>query len=266
MGCDIHMAIEIRDPKTGTWSWLHGAAPCGWCQDGRNRFPNRLTGERETCYWCKGTQRVDGYDQRNYDLFGILANVRFVLGFGGIDTGDSWPTIADNRGLPLDMSPELARSYQAARAGEDEEGYDRATSGDHSFTCLSLAEALAYPWDDIVRAQRGMIGLAQYARWDRKTSPSSYCVDVGGGGVTIMAAQQADSWLQANQEEAARLLAQAEEPPFSGSDHRYVRIEWNETARQAAGPGWFRFLDGLQANLPGGTHPIDVRFVLGFDS
>lgn len=58
MGCDIHLMVEVKDRKTNQWTEYDVA-------DGAIKFIGR-----------------------NYNLFGILANVRNGFGFAQIDTGE----------------------------------------------------------------------------------------------------------------------------------------------------------------------------------
>src|SRR4030095_12024926 len=90
------------------------------------------------------------FDARRYSLFGILGNVRNGSGFAGVDTGDSWPSITDRRGLPADSPIDINR----------ESDYDEPDGkhwlGDHSHTYVTLDELLAFDWDGTVCETRGL--------------------------------------------------------------------------------------------------------------
>ena len=120
MGCDIHLQVEQR--VNGAWSIVHDVP--------------------------------EGIDGRNYDLFGVLANVRNGT------WGDALPPIAERRGLPPD---------HVRRFDDDEEDQ----FGDHSFSYVTLAELLAYEWDAPVR-KVGYVTAAFAEAWDGVTPPDSY--------------------------------------------------------------------------------------------
>lgn len=73
----------------------------------------------------------DWYNERNYTLFGILADVRHP-------TDDA---IAPDRGLPDGFQVDEAGRHEAWPAQE-------LWMGEHSFTWMTWREVQAYPWDD----------------------------------------------------------------------------------------------------------------------
>lgn len=85
MGCDIHLTVEaFRD---GSWRCVPN--DCG-----------------------------DWYDNRNYDVFAILADVRNGSGFAGVSTGEGFAPIAPRRGIPADACVEYLRSVCGVDAYE----------------------------------------------------------------------------------------------------------------------------------------------------
>lgn len=52
--------------------------------------------------WTTKIARVGG-DNRDYDTFAVLADVRNGRGFGGVATGEGWPVFAEPKGLPDDI-------------------------------------------------------------------------------------------------------------------------------------------------------------------
>lgn len=130
MGCDIHMRIERR--VDGQWvdvpyadSW-----DLKWRKD----------------YWRPGEILLsDEFDGRNYDLFGILANVRNGT------WGEEFTPIAEPRGWPPD-------SPTNPHGGDDDD--ENFWGGDHSFSWVTLAELEAYPWDGTTR-KRGWVSHEQ---------------------------------------------------------------------------------------------------------
>jgi hypothetical protein len=126
MGCDIHLFVEVRDG--GAWRPVKVA----WDMFGRN-----------------------------YDLFAILAGVRNGCGFAGSVTGTGFVPISEPRGLPADLSVELAAVrdfFDDARVDESgEDAIDEAMNanfhaygcshfGDHSFSWISLRDLLSFDW------------------------------------------------------------------------------------------------------------------------
>ncbi|RLK09645.1 hypothetical protein DER29_6198 [Micromonospora sp. M71_S20] len=96
-----------------------------WAYAGDNTFPDNEFPKEKQCPF-------DG--ARDYGLFGFLADVR--------NYSES-PVIAEPRGLPADVSAEV-------RAKSDDWNVDG-----HSHTWLTLAELLAFDYDQTFADQRG---------------------------------------------------------------------------------------------------------------
>jgi hypothetical protein len=110
MGCDIHMRVEFkRDDQ-----WIPATLP-------------------------------DGIDDRNYNLFAVLADVRHGT------WSEPLPCIDEPRGLP--------------------DGYEEDAFGDHSFSHVTLRELLEYDWEGTVKCN-GMVS-ADYVH-DGVTPPQEY--------------------------------------------------------------------------------------------
>lgn len=127
MGCDIHLFVERREDdqwvSADTWEPIPETEQ--EYEDGRVRRRTKVF-----------------YGERRYDLFAILADVRNGRGFAGRDFGYRLRPIAKPRGLPDDTSQEVRD--EADRWGDD----------GHSHSWLTLAELLAFDWDQTV-TQRG---------------------------------------------------------------------------------------------------------------
>lgn len=121
MGCDIHIQIERR--VGDVWQVVPWSSPL------KRRYSGHAIANSHGDPWgCGGPRALgipDCFDSRNYDLFGVLANVR----------NGTWGAmllpIADPRGLPID---------------KDSIGY----LGDHSFSWVTLRELQDYPWSTLV--------------------------------------------------------------------------------------------------------------------
>lgn len=105
MGCDIHSYVEVRRPD-GAWQMLAG---------------DLFEGEYEQ-------DRTEPFPHRTYGLFGFLADVRNY---------SHVPSLDKPRGLPEDVSAELAEKY--ADWGVDA----------HSASWLTLAELLRHDYDQV---------------------------------------------------------------------------------------------------------------------
>jgi hypothetical protein len=116
MGCDIHLLIERRE--NGRWKRVP------WTNEFMGKYPEDYPDAAKP----DAITMPDVFDGRNYDLFGILADVR--NGTWGAPN----PPIAQPRGLPDDMDD---------RASVE----DSYLIGDHSFTWVTLRELQQYPWD-----------------------------------------------------------------------------------------------------------------------
>lgn len=111
MGCDIHIWTEVRNTKTYQWEKVGSIFPNPRFEDGDDVNEDH-------------TPLIDEpYDDRNYRLFAILANVR--------NYGNVRP-ISKPRKLPVDITPEVMAKY-------NEWGSDA-----HSPSWLILAELMAY--------------------------------------------------------------------------------------------------------------------------
>lgn len=232
MGCDIHMAAERRTAD-GRWEM------CG--------EPTHRWGYAEP--W-------EPYDNRNYALFSVLANVRNGYGFAGCDTGEGYRPIDDPRGLPPDMSP-LVKEW--------------AEAGDHSHSWLLVRELLDYDWDQIA-VKRGCVRAHQFAAWDGKTSPASYSGGIGGHRAR-----------EITNDEMRRLVERADAEGYSAATDTgyfptlppglspelrdalqgsFTCVQWSEPY----GTSCRHFLETGLPKLLALGNPDDVRIVFWFDS
>ncbi|HSE46936.1 MAG TPA: hypothetical protein VLA89_16575 [Gemmatimonadales bacterium] len=175
-------------------------------QSGRVRIS-----ERRECYTCKGTKITypQIYHDRNYDVFGVLADVRNGTGFAGIDTGEGFVPIDEPRGLPDDLSPQLlAHLERLGYAVEDgrledngrrpqAEAYDKMEEepegywslGDHSFSWLTLREVLEYDYSRSTK-KRGWVDPWNFELYRRRGAPSSWSGGITGRNVEHISPQQ----------------------------------------------------------------------------
>ncbi|MEQ1675052.1 MAG: hypothetical protein ABL876_00045 [Chitinophagaceae bacterium] len=246
MGTDIHVIVEAKD-DAGIWRhvsnpikecWMcHGAITitfndgqtrkCTYCnpidqiqsnRDYVNTDSNDWYAIREITNWervleAKGSSGgwsvTEWYDNRNYNAFSVLANVRNGYGFAGVDTGDSWPYIQSGRELPEDACPEVIQYM---------------SSYDHDAGWITLEEFTKYDWS-VARNKRGMVDKSQYLEWLTKgaatgTGPHSWCGDVSGAMI-----RHVDN-------ETMSGLIQGVCPVEVGKKY-YTKVQWVQTARAA---------------------------------
>ncbi len=183
---------------------------------------------------------------RNYDLFGMLADVRNGVGFAGVDMGDGFVPVLGRgeptRGVPDDASPE----YRSEVESWECDG--------HSHSWLTLAELKAYDWRGQRTKQRGIVSLDERKKWrDRDGDrPKEYCGGVSGRSVKVVSLLELD-----------RIIDEGQPQTWS----YYAKCEWEvsyyETART--------FVDETIPKLEAyarehGLSDDDARMVFFFDN
>lgn len=239
MGTDIHLYVERFD---GT-QWLS----CDqWAPDEYSDTPCR------TVPFGKHY-----YDNRNYDLFAILADVRNGRGFAGIDTGDGFVPIAEARGLPNDLSPELKAETEAYL--------------DHTPSWLLVAELMQYDWTRTTN-KRGVVSAAQYAEWaawrrGQGRGPEAYCGDVSGPRIRRI--PESDMAMLVRDTE--KIVRETDGVTSNGEVWKaigkrladtYTQVSWNVPYYRAADD----FLSECLPRLWRLGDPDKVRIVFWFDS
>ncbi len=227
MGCDIHIVIQ-RQEADGSWIELP------W-----QREPYTFKGARPAVNGFPVAPAC--FSDRNYDLFAILADVRNGSGFAGIKTGEGWPSIAPDRGLPDGFDSNAVLPCPMYRE------YGPRYIGDHSFTWVSLDELKAFAWDTVSTRLYGVVSADDYERLSASNqAPTSYCGDTSGPGIKVYS-PEAYAKAKANGTLVKR---------------PHVRMHWMETAREATNdyPSVvIPWLDSLADGKP-------LRLVIGFDS
>lgn len=234
MGCDIHLYAERRD-ENGTWVDANPWEVNKYHESDPEHEP------RMTIPYGKGF-----YSGRNYDLFGILANVRNGRGFAGCDLGRGYWPISPPRGLPDDVSPEVLAESELW----DDDG--------HSHSWLTVAELMAYDWTQTT-VSRGWVSLKEFADWNRWARshgepPASYCGDVFGPNIRKVSI-----------EEMERLCAEGvteREVPDPKRISYYCQVEWTHPYYSVA----TEFLSATLPRLWRLGAPEDVRIVFWFDN
>lgn len=215
MGCDIHLFVERK--VDGKWISADKWTP----------YPYREEGDVKQ-FWVAYDDRF--YRDRNYDLFGMLANVR-----NGV-WGDGFNPIAAPKGLPCDVSPEVKREY--SDWGED----------GHSHSWLTLAELKAYDWEGQKTIHRGWVDAEQFQVFEAAGKPKSYSASVSGMSVRHISNDLMREVIQAGISQRSL----------------YTQVEWEESYYESAK----KFVDNVIPKLDALSYgkPENVRIVFWFDN
>lgn len=245
MGCDIHSVFQARKGD----EWVDVAT-----------------------FWD---------DERHYQLFSVLADVRNGYGFAGVQTGEWVKPISSPRGLPEDFAYEcyehpmsdpdalvprrrgwwfedhplevksMAPDTMMVLSGyryEDEPItlFDCALwMGEHSFSWLTGEELLNWYENAPTVVKIGVVSREYFDKWDKVSPPEWYCQDVLGGRTRIL-----------------NEAAVGKTPPKLGDyqfDWTHVRVTWERSLKDELA----YFFKEVQRLVD--KHG-KIRFVFGFDS
>lgn len=226
MGCDIHSVGQVR--KNGEWETV--------------------------------LLRVAG-DDRCYDTFACLANVRNGQGFAGVRTGSGFEPFSDPRGYPKDFItlPESDEHLFPFPNVESECEYadpesQTAWMGDHSHSYITLAELLQYV-ERVAKnttLKTGVIPAEQYEEI-RGTDqpPKQWSGAVWGGDSLLLSAEAYDQLKEQN--------------ALPKDKNIYVQHEWGRSYLETT--NLTKILNSLRRiQETYKVEPSDVRMVFGFDS
>jgi hypothetical protein len=222
MGTDIHMGIEVK--RDGEWE------------------PSRIVKNR----WyspkypeeCPEMVPESPYDNRNYTVFSILADVRNGRGFAGCDTGDRFVPISKPKGFPEDMHHLTIH----------------AANGDHTPSWLTLKELKDYDWNQETNL-RGFVQEEQFKRMreEGQREPRTWCGGISGGKV-----------ISFSQEKYEKLEAQGRLPEGKSI---YVQVQWGIVYKDTAADFLEQVMPRLEALAKKNDLDDDeVRIVFNFDS
>jgi hypothetical protein len=227
MGTDIHFYVEKFD---------------------RHKWQSADTWKTE----CEGetypyiTVAEPFYDSRNYDLFAILADVRNGHGFAGVKTGGGFNPISEPRGLPDDVSDQVAK----------------ASEGNHTPSWLTLREILDFDWTQRTEKQ-GWATLAAWVKWwpGDEGGPYPRSAGVSGGDVRHIPADEmrelVKRWRDATDRDAF----------LKRYPSTYALAEWTASYAACVAGEWWNFTVPRLLKLAGGIPGAEqVRIVFSFDS
>lgn len=197
---------------------------------------------------------AEGFSDRNYNAFAILANVRNGRGFAGVETGEEFKPIAEPRGYPADFERDgddhpVPKGFKWDREWRFEEDSPTQWMGDHSHSWITAADLESVEWQKGRRGY-GVLRIAEFrALGGIGKEPASYCGDVWGQNcITIPAEEVLD-----NEEE------------LHPGKAIYVRTWWEESYHAAFGERFMAFVRMMQ-DMGKSYGRENVRFVFGFDS
>ena len=237
MGTDIHMACEVR--RNGKWelvtdkvfknSWYRLDSEYSWEQEEYTNVP---------------------YDNRCYNLFAILADVRNGSGFAGCKIGEYFNPISTPKGYPEDMCDELKGDINYY-------DYDERTgllSNEHSASWLTLKELLEYDWNQMHR-NYGYVSENAYRDFIMKGEhPDSWYGGISGRDI-----------IHLSEEEMVDLI-RGQYPREEGKQY-YTACYFKPLTYKDSSSGFYDdVIPVLQTLVPDGGTNEDVRLVFDFDS
>ena len=251
MGCDIHFFVERR--IRGIWTRVPDPIRTCWSCDGKKIIKDK------PCWLCKGKgkHRESFWDDRSYDTFAILADVRNGYGFAGCKTGDGYRPIAAPRGVPHDVSPSILKAIE--EYGED----------GHSHSFLTVAEILAYDWKQTTK-RGGVITAHQYQWWrehGRGQPEGGWSGGVSGPGIETVSEKQLQKLIMTgivpiNKEQPTERASMLDEPPAKDGKRYYTYVSWPVVYEDVAAG----FLKVVHEELVPLGPPTDTRAVFFFDN
>jgi hypothetical protein len=240
MGTDIHMACEIR--LGDKWhlvtnsvfknSWYRPNSQYSWEQQQFTNIP---------------------YDNRCYNLFAILADVRNGYGFAGIKIGDEFNPISAPKGYPDDMCDELISDIDGTRNYDDEDNRPHL-SNEHSASWLTLQELLDYDWEQL-HCDYGCVTESVYRDFIMKGErPDSWSGDVYGQDIVHLTESEMIDLINGKF-------------PKEDTKRYYTKCYFKaETYKDASGGFYYDVIPVLKTLVPDGGTADDVRLVFDFDS
>lgn len=217
MGTDIHMIAERC--INGKWT-IFKEKVFNSCYDSDNEDKTFIP-----------------YDGRNYNLFGILADVRNGTGFAGCRTGERFNSISLPKGLPDDI---------------DKESEDYLWGG-HSDSWLTLKEIEVFDWNQMHR-DYGVVDEASYRDCVMQgKEPLCWCGDISGPDIIKLTENEMVDLIQ-------------NKFPRNDSKHYYTGCYFSPCPYRDSAEFFLKQMEVLKKYIPDGCTTEDVRIVFNFDS
>lgn len=236
MGCDIHLYVEKRENEK--WVALYGANPRIKSCEENAKAALESDDAKNQKYWQKQVDELKAesptvlegwlYDEKNYNLYAILANVR--------NDYDIMP-IKFPRGLPDDVSKEIY-----------DENFE---SGGHNVSYYTFQELMDYDWENHTVENEAWVDERTYKSFKETGNPFPCCGDVSGKDIEKVLNKKMNKILKSKY-------------PWEQDKQFYTPIKWAEKHSDIGG----YFLDNLNKfildNRIGNLN--DYRIVFWFDS
>jgi hypothetical protein len=235
MGCDIHSMVEVREKRyQGSWVGEDGKIAGLWrpgserwvaldSEDGQ-LFPNTYYNPESNYEPFTRKGRMAPFDDRNYDLFALLAGVR--------SDGRHLEPLSEPRGVPSDASYTWLAEV------------DGWSVDMHSHSWFTLAELVAFR--DAGRlsttvTRTGVLSLEDYEKLrDHGVNPTGWSGSISGRGIRTVNSEDWDAgarpvgppitdalylphWRKGKDWDEAAYLAAFEEPRY------YIKHTWDDT-------------------------------------
>jgi hypothetical protein len=192
MGCDIHSLAEVKERRFETAHHESGLI-AGKFVPGSERwvaiddeiFPNTYYDANSKYEPFTKRGRKTPLDDRNYDLFALLADVRNGYGFAGTPRGNRIEPLSEPRGVPDDASFTWLETV------------DSWSVDMHSHSWFTLAELVA--WQEAGRlkphmVRTGVIPASVYEQLKRDGGePQGWSGSVSGVGIWTLTPEQWDA-------------------------------------------------------------------------
>ena len=205
---------------------------------------------------------AEGWPNRNYRFFGLLANVRNGYGPAGVETGDAIKPIAEPRGLPkgykwgdhVNLPENFRWFFDGMREYHEKE--KRYWLGDHSWSFVTGAELMELDLTKKIKCI-GVLTKADFDKWEdnilkyREKMNFEYCGGVWGQNIVVM--------------DESQYIERKKTGTLPEGKEIHVKTWWNERYAEAFGwevMEWFYEIakDCLKFG------PKNIRFVFGFDN
>lgn len=214
--------------------------------------------------WQTVAVGIDG-DQRSYNTFAMLANVRNGYGFAGCRTSTGFPVIHEQRGLPEDLEADENAGLRVNKSdlvcAWDWDGNVKPINsleawhvkyideeplylGDRSFSWCTLTELRTFIENVAKKTETRIVGVVDLAAYNlhKQTGQryTDWCGMISGPGIVVES-----------------------DPPGPRATH--VQTSWPVNAAESSRLCEIEAALSLVAERTGAA-PESIRFVYGFDS
>lgn len=227
MGCDIHIYTEVKKSTNNKMMWITSD----------NYTKNQYYGEDD----CENEWQVNEiYNNRCYDLFAVLADVKNGYGFAGCNTGEGFKPISSPKGLPSDTCKEIKKE------SEDWDG------DGHSHSYFTLKELKDYDLSQCT-FKVGVVQLDKYIEYTKTNSaPDGWCGGISGPDIIVLQPDEVDGLVKDSKKQY------------------YVQMKWPVAYSDVMGANFKQITKSLEEIKDGWRFGVesedDIRIVFWFDN